>query len=108
MAQTALPEPNLTKAIAVICGLPKKFKPFGLNPPPPTLGHGTIVWFPLGKYSQFHKIHQNLVYLLHFWAILDVFGLVLTGEPMGSQVWVLRRSSMGFWSNAHGNTCAIP
>ena len=31
-----------------IRGLPKKFKPFGLDPPPLTSGHGTTARDPLG------------------------------------------------------------
>src|SRR6266702_2922684 len=34
-----------------ICGFRKKFKPFGLDPPPPTSGHGTTVRFPLALAS---------------------------------------------------------
>jgi hypothetical protein len=30
-----------------IPGFPKKFKPFRLDPPPPTSGHGTTAQFPL-------------------------------------------------------------
>ena len=47
------------------------------------------------------------VYLQHFSSVLDVFGLILQGKPVGLQVRVLVESGMGYSHDTHEFTHVI-
>ena len=66
--------------------------------------------YPNLLYLQPVQVQKSLIitiYLHHFWAVLHVFGLVLTVKPSGLQVGCCSWIGRGHWSDTHGNTLAV-
>ena len=59
----------------------------------------------IANFAKFTKI--GYMYLLHFWAVLDIFGLILTGKPVRVMGTGTCGSGTGCCGDTHGNTHAI-
>jgi len=60
------------------------------------------------RYTQFRENHRNWVYLTHFPTVFHVFGLVLAGKPVGSQVRVPTGSGTGRRRDTRGLPVHLP